>query len=97
MSLRMIHAKIWSDKATEMEKAQWFAAIDCAQPGGVRYASCRLPDGITYVILLDLDNDERNPLEAVPGFTEFQENLKNFLTAPPEVQQLTPVGSYRLF
>jgi hypothetical protein len=99
MSVRMVRAKIKADKATEIEKAakEWFAAIDTAQPDGVRYATCKLPDGVTYVILLDLDSDENNPLQAVPGFNEFQENLKNWIAEPPAVEQLTPVGSYRLF
>ena len=74
-----------------------FAAIDATQPQGVRYASSRLADGETYVILLALDDDESNPLAAVPAFRDFQENLKNWLAGPPAVEELTPVGSYRLF
>jgi len=101
MSVRMVRAKIKADKVAEMEKAskEWFAAIETAQPEGVRYASCKLPDGVTYVILLsaDVDDDESHPLGAVPGFNEFQENLKNWIAEPPAVEQLTPVGSYRLF
>jgi hypothetical protein len=95
----MVRAKIKADKAAEMEKAakEWFAAVEAAQPEGVRYASCKLPDGVTYVILLSLDSDESNPLESVPAFMEFQENLKNWIAEPPVVEQLTPVGSYRLF
>jgi quinol monooxygenase YgiN len=98
MSVRMVRAKIKPDKAAEMEKAarDMFAAIDAAQPQGVRYASSRLADGETYVILLALD-DESNPLAAVPAFRDFQENLKNWLAGPPAVEELTPVGSYRLF
>jgi len=99
MSVRMVRAKIKADKAAEMEKAarEMFAAIDAAQPQGVRYASSRLADGETYVILLALDDDEANPLAAVPAFRDFQENLKNWLAGPPTVEELTPVGSYRLF
>lgn len=99
MSVRMIRAKIKADKAAELEKAaqEMFTAIAAAQPQGVRYASCKLPDGETYVILLGLDDDESNPLVAVPAFRDFQENLKTWITGPPTIEQLTPVGSYRLF
>lgn len=99
MSVRMVRARIKADKAAEMEKAarEMFAAIDAAQPQGVRYASSRLADGETYVILLALDDDESNPLVAVPAFRDFQDNLKNWLAGPPAVEELTPVGSYRLF
>ena len=63
MSVRMIRAKIKPGKAADLEKAaqEMFTAIEAARPQGVRYASCKLPDGVTYVILLGLDDDENNP------------------------------------
>lgn len=99
MSVRMVRAKIKPGKAAELEEAaaEMFAAIQAAQPQGVRYASCKLPDGETYVILLALDDDDNNPLVAVPAFRDFQENIKSWLAGPPAVEQLTPLGSYRLF
>jgi quinol monooxygenase YgiN len=99
MSVRMVRAKIKADKAAELENAakEMFTAIEAAQPQGVRYASCKLPDGVTYVILLELDDDENNPLSSVPAFRDFQENLKTWIAKPPVVEELTPVGSYRLF
>lgn len=51
---------------------------------------------MTFVILLALD-DDHNPLFAVPAFRDFQDNLKDWIAGPPEVAELTPVGSYRLF
>ena len=72
-------------------------AMPQAAPQGVRYASCKLPDGETFVILLELDDDADNPLVGVPAFRDFQENLKTWIAEPPVVEELTPVGSYRLF
>ena len=99
MSVRMVRAKIKAGKTAELEQAarEMFAAIDAAAPQGVRYASCKLPDGETFVILLELDDDADNPLFGVPAFREFQATLQNWIAEPPEVEQLTPVGSYRLF
>ena len=99
MRVRMIRAKIKADKAAELEKAaqEMFTAIAAAQPQGVRYASCKLPDGETYVILLGVDDEENNPLVAVPAFRDFQKNLKTWIAEPPAIAHLTPVGSYRLF
>ena len=99
MSVRMVRAKIKAGKAAELEKAtkEMFTAIEAVQPQDVRYASCKLPDGVTYVILLGLDDDENNPLFSVPAFRDFQENLKTWIAEPPVVEELTPVGSYRLF
>ena len=99
MSVRMVRAKVKAGKTTEVEKAakEMFAAIEAAQPQGVRYAACELPDGETYVILLELDDDDNNSLAAVQAFKDYQDNLKNWIAEPPVVEQLTPVGSYRLF
>lgn len=100
MSVQLVHVKVNADKAAELEEAakEMFAAINAAGPQGVRYASCKLADGVTYVILLALDDDnENNPLFVVPAFRDFQANLKNWIAGPPAIEHLTPVGSYRLF
>jgi hypothetical protein len=99
MSVRMARAKIKADKVADVEKAakEVFTEIEAVQPQGVHYASCKLPDGVTFVILLGLDNDENNPLVAVPAFRDFQENLQTWIAEPPVVEQLTTLGSYRLF
>jgi len=99
MSVRMVRAKIKAGKIAELEQAtrQMFAAIEAAAPQGVRYASCKLPDGETFLVLLQLDDDEDNPLFAVPEFKDFQAGLQDYVAEPPAVEQLTPVGSYRLF
>jgi quinol monooxygenase YgiN len=99
MSVRMVRVKIRPDKAAEVEQAakEIFAALDAAQPQGVHYASCKVADGETYVILLALDDDSVNPLLAIPAFKEFQDNLNTWIAGPPNVEQLSPVGSYNLF
>lgn len=99
MGVRMVRVKIKPGKAAELETKtkEMFAAIDAAQPQGVQYASSKLPDGETYVILLGLDDDTNNPLLAIPAFREFQESLPTWIAGPPTVEELTPVGSYRLF
>src|SRR5215471_15372149 len=53
-----------------MEKAgrEMFTAIEAAQPQGVRYASCKLADGETYMILLELNDNENNPLGTMQAF-----------------------------
>jgi len=74
-----------------------FAAIEEAKPQGVRYASSKLPDGVTFVILLALEDGIENPLTAVPEFREFQQSLSGWLSEPPIAEPLTVVGSYELF
>jgi hypothetical protein len=99
MNVLMVRSKVKDDIVAEVEAAvtKMFAAIEQAQPRGVRYASCRLPDGLTYVAMLTLEDPAANPLAAIPAFTEFQESLKGWLAEPPSVEQLTVAGSYALF
>ena len=74
-----------------------FAAIEQAQPKGVRYASCKLPDGETSVILLKLEEGIENPVATVPAFREFRDSLSSWMAEPPVPEHLTVVGSYNLF
>lgn len=99
MNILMVRAKVKAANASEVEAAsrRVFAALQQKQPEGIRYTSCRLSDGVTYVALLELDDGIDNPLPALPEFREFQESLKNWMAEPPVVEQLTLVGSYRFF
>jgi len=99
MSVMMLRAKVKAESVPELEAAArtMFAAIEQAQPKGVRYASCKLPDGVTFVALLELEEGIENPLPAVPAFRAFQEGLKDWLAEPPVPEQLTVVESYNLF
>jgi hypothetical protein len=99
MPVLMVRSKIKPENAADAEAAinRVFSAIEQAQPAGVRYASSRLADGVSFVVLLELEDGADNPLAALPTFVEFQENLKQWMAEPPTVEQLTVVGSYRLF
>jgi hypothetical protein len=99
MNVVMIRAKVKVEKAPDIEAAaeKMFGAIDAAQPGGVKYASARLADGVSVVALLALADPADNPLRAIPEFREFQEHLQEWLAEPPTVEPLTVIGSYELF
>jgi hypothetical protein len=99
MSVHMVQAKIKRESVTEVQAAtkQMFAAIDGAQPEGIRYASCLLPDGETFVALLQIDDGVENPLPEFPEFRELLEGVEASRAEPPDVQPLTVIGSYRLF
>ena len=92
MSVLMIRSKIKTGKAADVEAAakQMFTTIKEAAPPGVRYASCRLADGVTYLALLELDDGAGNPLAALPSFRKFQEDLKDWLAEPPVTEQREP-------
>ncbi len=52
---------------------------------------------MTFVIFLQLDQGAGNPLEGLPEFQQFQQDLQTYLIEPPAAEPLTVVGSYRLF
>ncbi len=99
MRTLLVRSKVQAAHVTEVEAAvkRVFAALEKAQPKGIRYASCRLDDGVTFVAMLELDDGVENPLPAYPEFQTFQENLKHWLAETPISEQMTVVGSYRLF
>jgi hypothetical protein len=95
----MIRATVKDECVPDVEEAvqALFAAIGKAQPPGVRYASYRLADSDTYVIVLELRDEAANPLPAIAEFRDFQENLKKWLAEPAMPERLTTVGEYRSF
>ena len=99
MTVLMVRSKVKEDSVVEVEAAigKVFAAIDEAQPQGVRYTSCKLADGVTFVALLQLDDGIENPLVGLPAFQELQANLPEWVDGPPVAEQLTVVGSYGFF
>jgi hypothetical protein len=99
MTVHLLQAKIKAESVAELQAAaqKMFAALDAAQPEGFRYASCLAPDGETLVALVQLDHGVENPLPGFPEFQEFFERVEASRAAPNDVQQLTVVGSYRLF
>jgi hypothetical protein len=54
MTVLMVRSKVRADAVGDVDAAveRLFAAIQQAQPEGIRYASSRLPDGVTYVAVL---------------------------------------------
>lgn len=100
MSVRIFRATIKPEHAADMETAgkELFAAIEAAQPEGVRYAWLKLQDGASYLLVVDFDESAPNPLASVPAFGAVMAELKGkWLAEPLAPEQATPVGSYRLF
>lgn len=99
MSVQMVEAKVKRDSVGDVEAAakRMFAALDTAQPEGIRYASCLLPDGETFLAFVQVDEGVENPVPAFPEFQEFLAGVEASRAEPAKVQPLTVVGSYRLF
>jgi hypothetical protein len=62
-----------------------FAAINAAQPEGIRYASLLLDDGETFVALVQVDDGAENPIPGFPEFRELQEVVEGSRAEPTKV------------
>jgi hypothetical protein len=71
---------------------QVYAELAQTQPDGLRYATFRLDDGVTFVHLAVLDAEE-NPLSSTAAFARFQADIGERLVAGPDARDATVVGS----
>jgi hypothetical protein len=103
MNVVMIRSKINEEHVADAQAAieKVVQELEQSQLAGVRYASTRLSDGVTVLAFLEVENSEDpgrdNPLRALPAYGDLLENLNQWRAGPPTVEQMTVIGSYRLF
>jgi hypothetical protein len=73
-----------------------YAELDRSEPSGLRYATFRLEDGVTFVHIAETE-EARNPLSDVKAFREFQKDIQARCDEPPVVTELHEIGGFRLF
>jgi hypothetical protein len=64
------------------------------EPDGLRYATFKLADQVTFVHLVVAERSP-SPLLAVKAFGEFQAGIAERCAIAPVREQLTEVGAYR--
>jgi hypothetical protein len=99
MNLLTVRAKLKEENVAEAEAAvrRMFAAIEREGLEGIRYASVKLEDGVTFLAMLEVEDGVENPLLGLPEATEFYDKLPGWYAEPPEVGPGTVIGTYRLF
>jgi hypothetical protein len=99
VSVTLVRQKVKDGAIQEAEAAvrELFATLDRVRPEGVRYASTRVSDSSTFVILFELEEGAEDPRRAIPEFAQFQERLTAWVEGPPAIERLDVVGSYNLF
>lgn len=73
-----------------------YAELSETRPDGLRYATLRLDDGVSFVHIAEVDT-EPNPLNSSKAFAAFQAGLGERVAEGPNPRDATVVGSYRLF
>ncbi len=74
-----------------------YAELAARDPGGIRYATLRLEDGVSFVHIFATDSDDTpSGLGGIAAFAEFQRELAQRCVDLPVAQAATVIGSYRL-
>jgi hypothetical protein len=92
----IVRYKTRADAADENQRLveRVFAELAENDPGGLRYATFLLADGVTFVHVATVEGDV-NPLHKVSAFAEFQRDIGERCAEPPAAGDATLVGSYR--
>ena len=73
-----------------------FEELQRKAPSGLRYASFKLDDGLSFVHIASIETDNgENPLSKSSAFKSFQEKIKDRCEDPPVAVDLHTIGSYR--
>ena len=94
---RVVRYTTMPESAAENERLirEVFDELATERPEGIRYASYRLDDGVSFLHVAELDGED-NPLTRSPAFARFQAGIAGRCTQGPAPADATPIGSYRM-
>ena len=94
----MVRYTVRPDRVEENERyvSAVFEQLDHERPPGLRYASFKLEDGVSFVHIVSVDTEDAvNPLNAIPAFKAFTATVDERCDERPVVSRLSEVGSYQ--
>jgi hypothetical protein len=75
-----------------------FGELAATGPAGLRYATFRLGDGVSFVHVAAIETEDgTNPLVATAAFSEFLREIDDRCEEGPVASDATAVGSYRFW
>ena len=98
MKRTMVRYTVKPDQVEENERRvkAVYEQLARDKPAGIRYATFKLPDGVTFVHVASVETaDGANPLFALDAFKQFSATVKERCVEPPVATELHEVGSYR--
>jgi hypothetical protein len=95
MNQVMVRYRVKPDQAARNEELvrAVYDELHRTQPAGLRYATFRMQDGLTFLHLAETD-DELNPLSELAAFQQFQEGIRSRCDEPPIATELHEIGSF---
>lgn len=97
----MVSYKLKPDRAAENERlaAAVYRELETVRPPGLRYATFRLGDGVSFVHIVSHDDavGASNALTELAAFKAFAAGVKERCETPPVRVEMHEIGSYRFF
>ncbi|MEZ4670630.1 MAG: hypothetical protein R3E39_22230 [Anaerolineae bacterium] len=96
----LVRYKVKPDLADENQRyiENVFEELRRNSPAGIRYASFKQTDGVSFVHLASIETeDESNPLIQSQAFQAFQAGIKDRCAEQPIAIELEEVGTYHFF
>src|ERR671931_2219876 len=95
----LVRYKIKPDRVEENEELvrAVYDELRHTEPGGLRYATFKLDDGVSFLHVAVTESDTGgSPLSKVKAFHEFQKNIEDRTDEAPVVTAIEEIGTYRL-
>jgi hypothetical protein len=70
--------------------------LSMTKPAGLRYATVRLDDGVTFIHIADQDTEGPSPVVGLSSFWRFQDGIGDRCDQPPAARQARLIGSFRM-
>jgi hypothetical protein len=94
MTRVMVRYKVKPERAAENEALvrAVYDELAATQPAGLRYATFKLEDGLSFIHLAELE--EQVELASVAAFRRFRQGLEERCDEPPVRVVLSKIGSF---
>jgi hypothetical protein len=96
----MVRYKLKADRVAENDRliVKVYEELAAARPPGLRYATFRSEDGVSYfhVVAHDVEGAGQ-ALTSLPAFKAFVAEIRDRCVEPPLRVELTQLGAYRFF
>jgi len=100
MKMHMMSYTLKADRVAENERyaRAVYEALRAARPAGLRYATFRLDDGVSFVhVVAHAEGGDSSGLTSLPAFKDFAAGVRDRSVDAPVRVGLTEIGSYEFF
>ena len=93
----MVRYRVKPERVVENEELvrAVYEELHRTEPAGLRYATFKLDDGVSFVHFAATEDESDNPLSKVKAFQAFQRGIQDRTDSAPVVARLVEIGSLR--